>query len=227
MNVVILHGWMQSKQDWQALSKQLSTLSHIKSVEAFDLPGFGQEERPPENWSIPDYADWVVHRIEKKRLTDVLIIGHSFGGRIAAYIAFNNPSWLKALILSGTPALYRPSTKMQLKQRLFKRIKNLAPANTKKLFYSDELNTAEEKGLGTVFRNVVTFDQTTLLKNITVPTFLIWGSKDDSVPLSIAEEIHSLITDSQLVVINNGTHNSFLSHPYLFLGHVKKFIESL
>lgn len=227
MNIIILHGWMQSKEALQGLEKQLAALPHVKSVTAIDLPGFGTEVKPDSDWGIPEYAAWVTEKIETGKKSNIVLVGHSFGGRIASYIASQRPSWLTALILSGTPALYRPSAKMKLKLKFFKRIKKLAPAKAKQLFYSDELHTAEQAGMGAIFRNVVTFDQTDFIKNIQVPTFLIWGAEDDSVPVDQAREIHRLIPNSELVVIDKGSHNSFISHPYLFLGHVKKFIESL
>lgn len=227
MNIVALHGWGHEKGMFEELKKQLESIPTIDMVETLDLPGFGKRRLINENWDIPQYADWVESEIKKRRLKDVIIIGHSFGGRIAAYIASKKSPYLKAIILSASPVLYRPTTKTKLKSRIFKSVKKIIPSQLKLFAYSDELNDAEKRGLGKVFRKVILFDQTNNLPLIRVPTLLIWGENDIDVPLRNAVEAQTLIKNSKLIVIKDAGHNSYLSHPYIFFGHVKKFIESL
>ncbi len=227
MDLLVLHGWGHTKKEWMNLESQLRGIQAIRSVHIIDLPGFGEEPLPPTNWGIPEYAEWVSLYIKRQKLSDVILLGHSFGGRIAAYLASQDPAYVKALILSGTPTIYSPSTSVKIKKLFSKTFKSVTPDIVKSQFYSDDLKVASTKGLGGILRNVVPFDQTSFLPRIKVPTLLIWGENDDSAPLQIAHKTNTLIPKSQLKVIKKAKHNTFVSHPYLFFGYVKEFIEQL
>jgi len=218
MKIVLLHGWGHNKKLWDNIASKLG-----KNVIALDMPGFGDEPLIKDDWGIPEYAKWVESKIAKYK--DVILIGHSFGGRISAEIASKKPKYLKALILSGSPNIYRPSLNTKIKIYIYKLFKNFVPKNIRKIFYSNDLK--ESGKLEKIFRKVVTYDQTEQLKKINVPTLLIWGENDQEAPLRLAHEINKLIKDSELKVIENAGHNTFLDKPNLFYAYVKKYISNL
>ncbi len=228
MNLVILHGWQQQKEDLHLLSTQLETLEGVKSITVLDLPGFGKEPLKDASWGVPEYSHWVSTVIEGKRLQNVVIIGHSFGGRIASFIGSKHPKWLSGLVLSGSPSIYRPEKLTKVKTVFFKLLKPLRKIKlVKSLLLPNDVLMAEKAGLGSIFRKVVVFDQTHEVQKIQVPTLIIWGENDQSVPLSLAKELSRLIPKSKLIVIPHAGHNTFISHPNLFFGYVKNFIENL
>lgn len=219
----ILHGWGQNKTLWDNFTNQF----HDIPVVALDLPGFGAEPLVDKNWSIPEYAKWVTSKIESLVSKDdqVILLGHSFGGRIASFIASEQPSWLHALILYAAPSIYRPSAKTKTKIVLAKLLKSVGlklPANN-----NPELQEADRSGLGNIFRNVVNFDQTNLLPKISVSTLLVWGENDTEVPVTIAKEMSLLIPHSKLVIIDKADHNIHINNPTIFYGTIKHFIENL
>src|SRR3989344_5991206 len=108
MKLVILHGWGQNSQNWHEIAEKININTNL-----IDLPGFGTEKLISNKWTITDYSNWVVKKINTD--DDTILLGHSFGGRIAAEIASKNPKWLKALILTGAPCLYRPNIQSKLK----------------------------------------------------------------------------------------------------------------
>lgn len=220
MKIIILHGWGQNKIFWANLSSKLGS-----NTSAIDMPGFGDEKIVDPNWGVPEYANWVTNIV--KNYKEVILIGHSFGGRVTTEIASRNPRWLRAIVLSGAPCLYRPTFKTKAKIRFYKIVKNFVPKNVRSLFFTKDLISAKQKGLENVFRNVVNYDQINQLQKINIPTLLIWGQNDLSVPLHVANEINNSIKNSKLEIINGAGHNSFSDKPNLFYGYVKKFIESI
>jgi len=218
MKIVILHGWGHNGELWQNLADKFG-----KDAMAIDMPGFGNEPLIKDDWGVPDYAEWVEQKI--KRYKDVVLIGHSFGGRVVAEIASKKPKNIKAIILSGAPCLYRPSVSTKNKIIFYKLIKIFLPKDLRKIFYSGDLKSAGK--LEKIFRKVVVYDQTRQLKKINLPTLLIWGEDDTQVPLHIAKEMNKLIKKSELKVIENTGHNSYLENPNLFYGYVKNFISNL
>lgn len=222
--IVILHGWGHSKASWQAAFEGMSDIRMI----AYDLPGFGSEPFPPAggpDWGVPEYAAWVQEKIETEGLQQVMLLGHSFGGRIAAHVASGRPTWLSALILYAAPCLYRPSLEVRFKKNMARVAKMFGLKG--KYRGNPELVEADQHGLGGIYRRVVNFDQTSILKEITVPTLLLWGEKDMDVPLRIAHEMSELIPASQLEILPGLGHNAHIENPNLFYGVVKKYIQTL
>lgn len=222
--LVILHGWMQDKASWEALASKFELLESTKMIE---LPSFGDEPMINQTWGVPEYAEWVKKKIEQHNWQNVILLGHSFGGRLSSLIAAERPNWLRGLILYGAPCLYRPKRSIRLKILLAKVFKHLLPASIKQRLQTEDVRSAEEQGLGKIFRRTIGFDQTHLLLKIHVPTLLIWGEQDQSVPLAMAKEINQLIPESQLEILPGLGHNAHLESPTLFYGKVKSFLEHL
>lgn len=231
---LILHGWNHDSSYWSNAKEQLQSTGLELII--LDLPGFGKESLPSSDWSIPDYAKWVENYLSIKNISqnqkEVVLLGHSFGGRISAYIASKNPSWIHTLILYAAPVLYRPSQTAKAVIKLNKFAKSLIGENT---FIKDkvgnrinpELKHADHNDLGKVYRNAINFDQTVLLPKINVPTHLIHGTKDLQVDIKIAKEAAKLINNSQLHEVQNEGHNIHLENPTLFYGIVRSIISQL
>jgi pimeloyl-ACP methyl ester carboxylesterase len=90
-----------------------------------------------------------------------------------------------------------------------------------------DLRQATDAGLGAIFKRSVGYDQTSAIKNITVPTHLLWGAHDTSVPLRIAEEMQRLLPGAQLTTLPNEGHNIHLDNPGLFYGALRKILTTL
>lgn len=218
--LVLLHGWGQDKRTWGSLQNSIGS-----EAAAWDLPGFGEEKLVSNDWGVPEYAEWVEKKIKKENWVSVVLVGHSFGGRIAAEIASKNPKWLAGLVLYGAPCLYRPSWKIKMIKHLAKRMRWFKLI--KSLVVSRELIDADRVGLGRIFRKVVVYDQTKQLELIKVPTLVLWGEKDGAVPVEMAREMATLVDKSELEIIENGGHNVHLSNPVLFNGIVRRWYESI
>ncbi len=211
---------------WQPIVNKLKVLNPQIEVAAWDLPGFGDEPLISTGWGITEYAEWVENKLEGGD-QEILLIGHSFGGRIAALLASDQPNWLKGLVLIGAPVLRRPSLSLKLRIAFYKSIKRIIPLNWRRKFYATELKDAEQQDLGKIFRNIVEFDQTDTLNKIKVPTLLLWGANDEAAPIRIALEAHALIPASRLEILPDVGHNLHLETADLLTGKLNRFANSL
>jgi len=221
VTLVILPGWRQTKEDWAVAASRFSGINVI----VLELPGFGQTPLIGDTWGIPEYSDYVNEKIEKLRLDNIVLLGHSFGGRIASYIASQQPAWLKGLILYGAPCLYRPTLKIKSIILLAKLAKILGIR--RKFYKNSDLSKADSTGLGKIFRKTVGFDQTELLPKINANTLLLWGRNDTEAPLRLAKEMHKLIPRNTLEIIDNSGHHVHIDNQYIFYGKVKAFLDTL
>jgi len=90
--VVLLHGWASKKELWANLVSELlqkSSGNEMKEkiklkILTLDLPGFGNSQKPKNDWFVSNYTDLVARFITKncEQNIPIIIIGHSFGGRI-------------------------------------------------------------------------------------------------------------------------------------------------
>jgi pimeloyl-ACP methyl ester carboxylesterase len=220
MITIILHGWGQSSKNWRFFVKQVGP-----DAQGIDFPGFGDEPLINPDWGVVEYANWVISKVPKNQ--KIILLGHSFGGRVAAEIASTNPKWLKGLILVAAPCIYRPSIKVKIKKRIYQFLKTIVPIKYHHFFYSYDLIHSKQIGMEKVFRKVVQYDQTDNLKKIAVPTLLIWGRNDSQVPVELAEEMQTIINNSELKIVENAGHDVYLDNSSYFFGLVNTFIKKL
>jgi pimeloyl-ACP methyl ester carboxylesterase len=97
--VLALHGWRRDHHDFD---RALAGLDAI----ALDLPGFGAAAAPPEGWGSARYAEWVAPLLDEME-PGAVVLGHSFGGRVAVRLGAAQPDRVRALVLTGVP-LVRP-----------------------------------------------------------------------------------------------------------------------
>ena len=220
--LVILPGWGGSHETWADFVGLLQ--QDITHVHVIDLPCFGNEPCPSSVWGIEDYAQFARKKIDALKKEDIVLLGHSFGGHVAAAIAAEHPKTITQLILVGA-AIYRPSRVG--KRLLFGAIAKigkmifripglhfLAPLARKALYKAadspDYANTDGRKRK--IFKHVIREDGRHRLKNISIPTHVIWGEHDTYVPLSVGETLKESIPDATFHMIQNGNHG--LHHDY-------------
>lgn len=92
--VVALHGWGRDGADFATVLSGLDAVS-------IHLPGFGPAPAPDEVWGTEQYAELVADAIAA--FAPVVIVAHSFGGRVAVRLAAARPELVSGLVLTGVP----------------------------------------------------------------------------------------------------------------------------
>ncbi|KKS45570.1 MAG: hypothetical protein UV09_C0034G0009 [Candidatus Gottesmanbacteria bacterium GW2011_GWA2_42_18] len=209
--LVILHGWNLSAAKFIPLSRELKKLGYRIYVP--DLPGFGKNQKVEKPLNLSDYAIFVEAYLKKHKISKAVIIGHSFGGRIALKMAAAKNGNLVALVLTGTPGfLPLPKIKVLFFMLLAKigglffslPIINRLDRIMRKILYrtagaSDFYHTKEN--MRQTFKNIVREELSPYLKKINTPTLLLWGRDDGIVPLSVAFRMSKTISRVQLQII--------------------------
>ena len=216
-DVVLLHGWGQNIQMMDPLGKLLKNCR----ITMLDLPGFGRSMEPSFAYNISDYASLLHEFLKELKIDNPILIGHSFGGRIAIYYASTYP--VSKLVLFGSPFIKRENDSLKLK--VFKSLKKIKFLNNLAEVMKNHLGSEDYKNASGVMRqilvNTVNTDLSSNASKITCPTLLIWGNNDEAVPVSEAKKLESLIDDSALIVLN-GTHYCYLEN----LNHISCILEN-
>jgi pimeloyl-ACP methyl ester carboxylesterase len=218
--VVLLHGWGDSAAGLKGLQHALAKKYQVLAV---DLPGFGNTEAPKDVWGLDNYAAFVGAFLQKIAVGPVYAIaGHSNGGAIAIRGLANGSLQADKLILlasAGIRGTYKGRVKIlryitkagkALTMPLPKALKKKIQKKVYKTVGSDML-VAEH--LQETFKKVVTDDVRANASQLTQPTLLIYGEKDESTPLWYGETYHELIPVSTLEVLPGASHFVHLDRP--------------
>ena len=114
-SIVILPGWGATSAVYTLMIKQLS---EVYTVYTLDLPGFGITPEPPVAWSIDDYARLVMDFLQACGLTSVILMGHSYGGRIIINLCNRDcPFTISRVVLIDSAGIKTPLSAAQQKKQ--------------------------------------------------------------------------------------------------------------
>jgi len=203
--VIWLHGWGRSSADFRAAAESLATRG-IASL-ALDLPGFGASPAPETPVGARGYADLIGPAVrEATHGAPFVIVGHSFGGRIAAVLGSQNISGLHGLVFAGAPLVARSGSRRRA-PRAYRLIRTAAKLH---LVSDARLEAAKRKYGSADYRNatgvmrdvlVATVNETyePELAAIAVPCTFVWGEGDMDVPFDVAQRAAGLIAGTSVV----------------------------
>jgi len=221
----MLHGFMGTGLCWAPLSQHLKSQFRCISV---DLLGFGQSSQPAIRYSIAVEVAFVRQLIAQLGLGSCFLLGHSFGGWVAAAYALEYPQSVAGLILAAPagirddsfcdryqvlrPLLW-PSPLLDWGLRLalplsalvgqraaLERIYGyrcaLREQPVARAFISDRLRP--EDAVDTVEKD---------LHRLRLPTLVISGDRDQTIPLWHSQTYAREIPGAQLAVIPEADHS--------------------
>jgi pimeloyl-ACP methyl ester carboxylesterase len=229
--VVVLHGWGGRIESMTPVIQCLAPAFHVV---ALDLPGFGESDIPAGSWGTPDYAAYVRDVLREIGVDRAQFVGHSFGARTSLYLAATHEGLVDRLVAVGASGLRTPPSFQARVKRLTSRAAKLSgalgtPGRTlrdavyRRIASKDYL---EAGAMRPVLVKVVNEDLTPLLPRIKVPTLLVWGSRDDAVPIAHARRMEKLIPDAGLVLFEEAGHFAYLDDPQRFCRIVRHFLGS-
>ncbi len=221
--IVYLHGWGQNIQMMEPIAKPLEK---IVDTLIFDLPGFGKSGEPKEVWSLEDYADMVNALVEKLKIKCPILVGHSFGGKVS--IVYASKYEVEKLILLASPykvAIPKVSFKVRMLKRLAKMplLKTMANKMKKNIGSTDYKNASPK--MRSILVKHINTDVSENCKLVKCPTIMIWGTKDEAVPLKDAYEIEKLIKNSAVIEYPNCTHYAYLENKNKTISIIESFIK--
>lgn len=218
-DILLLHGWGQNIEMMKMLGDNFSDRFRITIL---DFPGFGFSEEPSESWNIKDYADMLEEFINELDIKKPIIMGHSFGGRVA--IRYSADHVVEKIVLFGSPCV-REDTELPLNVKILKGIKKLPGMDKIGEFAKNFIGSRDYKAASPIMRqtlvNVVNEDLSKYAKEIDCPTLLIWGENDLEAPVSDAKILESIMVDAALIVLP-GTHYAYIEN----LGQVVNILNN-
>jgi pimeloyl-ACP methyl ester carboxylesterase len=166
-----------------------------------DLPGFGATPAPQTPIGAREYASLLLPVLDEFDAPP-LVVGHSFGGRVAVCLAAEYPGRVAGLLVTGSPLLrLAPAKNPPLAYRLARRLNKYGLVSNGSIeAMKKKRGSADYRAATGVMRDVlvkvVNEEYRDELSRLADPIHLLWGSEDREVPVVVARESARLVTES-------------------------------
>jgi pimeloyl-ACP methyl ester carboxylesterase len=244
--IVLLHGTSDSLHTWQGWA---DGLKGQRRVIRFDLPGFGLTgPDPKDDYSIANYVVFVRAVLDQLGVKSFVIGGNSLGGQIAWATALALPQRVRQLVLVDSAGyVFVPRSvplgfliaRLPGMRKLFEYVlpRGVVQSSVRNVFgdpgkvrpeqidrfYDLTLREGNRRALAIRMEQVFNADEEQI-KMLRVPTLVLWGAKDNLIPLENGKRFEADISGSQLVVFSELGHVPQEEDPVATLAALKKFL---
>jgi pimeloyl-ACP methyl ester carboxylesterase len=221
--VLALHGWQRTHQDFSAVFHPPQPTGGPgtppdpgpgtppdPSAVAPDLFGFGATPPPPGPWGSEEYAAHLVPLFDEPGVLAerVVLVGHSFGGRVSIPLYGLVPDRIERLVLTGVPLLDRRGRRSRPRPtyRVARRLHKVGLVGEERMEamrnrYGSPDYRAAQGVMRAVFVRLLAEQYTGGMAAIDCPVDLVWGEEDDQVPLEVAERAKVLFPSARLTTL--------------------------
>ena len=248
--IILIHGFISSNLIWSHVLAPFARAG-FRAI-APDLPGYGYSDKPADaQYTIAEQARAVIGLMDRLGIQKAVIAGASYGGAIAATIALDYPERVEKLILVGAvtnddakrkfllrvsclPLVGDIATPLFLGSRwiLRKRMEDMyrrmgRPINEKMvasrhhLLETANVHRAMIRTARRWSANRIECEASLIRQ----PTMLVWGDKDDHIPLENAFKLRDAIPKAKLIVFRNCGHLPPAESPEKFVEAVADFCK--
>ena len=245
-----------------AASVGMSTESTIKplagrfTVYALDLPGSGESDKPPLDYTLAQGIQYVVDFLDAHDLDNINVVGLSRGGLISLTLALEHPDRVKKLVLVNSAGLgpeislgFRlmslpilgellAAPSLFIVRAILRRTYRYCPSVDVDFLAREfhrlmHLPGAKSALLRTIRHGICinglkpNVVMRDRLSEVKAPTLIVWGAADNVIPVAHAYAAHSLIDGSQLHVFDNCGHDPAQERSEEFVELVANFLDGI
>jgi pimeloyl-ACP methyl ester carboxylesterase len=208
-SVLALHGWRRTHADFTGVFDADDPPGAVSAI-GLDLSGFGASPPPPEPWGTEEYASQLLPLFEEPgALAErIVVVGHSFGGRVAVHLGALVPERIERMVLCGVPLLDRegPRPRPAAAFRVARRLHSLGLLGDDRMEeMRGRYGSADYRAAKGVMRDVLVRllaeQYREAMAAVRCPVELIWGEEDTEVPVEVAVRATAMFPSARLVTL--------------------------
>jgi len=241
--LIVLHGLFGQCDNWNSLAKQFGESGF--EVYAVDLRNHGLSPHS-DVWNYKSMSADVAELIADNNLQNVILLGHSMGGKTAMYFALEHPNVLDKLIVVDIAPKYYPLHHQSVIEALtavdFSIVKTRKEAEIilsnyindfgtkqfllKNIYWREDEKLAWRFNLEVIVKNIEAVGEATPIdKSIDVPTLFIRGEKSNYILDEDVRLIQELFPRNILETIEGAGHWVHAEKPKEFFEMVMGFLK--
>lgn len=251
--IVLLHGTGASLHTWDGWT---ASLTANRRVVRLDLPAYGLTgPHPNGDYSMSAYVSFLNDFLTKLNISKCILGGNSLGGSIAWNYALQHPDQVSALVLvdaggypasrttkRGSPIAFRLATVPVIKD-LFRYVlprsvieksvtnvygdPSLVTDELIERYYELSLHPGNRRAFIDRMRSMSKPTDTLLVKQLQMPTLIMWGDRDLLIPLECAYKFQRDLSNDTLVIFKGLGHVPMEENPALTVDAVQKFLTAI
>ncbi len=244
--ILLIHGTFSSLHTYDEWTKIFVARGY--KVIRFDMPGFGLTgPHPKEKYTIGDVADFIEEFLETLSIKKCDVVGNSLGGWIAWEFALKYPERVRKLVLIDAAGYINdrnfPLPFVIAQTPVLRNVFNYVPKAVVRRFVRQVFHNQDKVTEDIVDRHFDMFHRegnmeafvkianshfvqnTHELKNLHIPTLIIWGDKDNWLSVDHAHKFQRDIPDSKVIIYKNVGHIAMEEIPEESAEDVLKFLE--
>lgn len=228
--VILMHGWAQNKEMMDLIFDHLKDRFHVISL---DFPGFGESDPPLQAWGVIEYEKYFTAFLDALGIEKAILIGHSFGCRVAIRFASEHPQRVIRMVLTGAAGI-RPKHDLMwhVRTKTYKLGKWLLKVTGQKTRLEEiqkHAGSADYRNAQGIMRptfvKVVNDDVAPVLSEVICPVLLVWGDLDTAAPLWMGQQMEKQMKDAGLVIFEGDDHWAYWHQPDRFNAIVDAFVQ--
>ncbi len=230
--LLLLHGLMGALSNWDKVIEDFRGQYRviIPILPIYDLPLL--------TTGVKNLAKYVHKFVKYKKLTDITLLGNSLGGHVALIYVLSHPTYVKAMVLTGSSGLYENAFGGSFPRReSYDFVKEKVeytfydPATATKDLVDDVYRIINDRHsvirILAMAKSAIRHNMNKDLHKIHIPVSLIWGRDDKITPPEVAVEFNELLPDSELHWIDKCGHAPMMERPEEFNVFLKGFLDKI
>jgi pimeloyl-ACP methyl ester carboxylesterase len=196
-------------------------------VVAFEMPGFGNSPVNTRTETMPELASTMARAVDKLGLDTFNLMGTSFGGKTALWLALQAPERVQALVLEAPAAIRQEGAQSpsgspeEMARRLYAHPERLGAMPT-----VDPAVRAKQAALVQRLRGPDRDrDLEDRLEELATPTLVVFGTADAVIAPAMGRVYKQLIPNCHLVFVYDAGHGIGTDRPEAFVEVVGDFLD--
>ena len=236
--LILLHGLGLDAGFWVL---QIPALARTHRVYAVDMIGFGRSGKPPLEYSVETFVEFLEGFMRQAGIPKASLIGLSLGGWVAADFAAQHPEMVERLVLVNAAgirppvplteamlAILNPGSLVEERNLLEFVLyhKELATEEFVEQLFTHRMRSGNGYTVARVIHRMLTRDEwvNDKLAGVRAPALVVWGRNDMLIPLSSGEEFVRLLPGAELLVLDECGHLPPAEKPVEFTKAVTEFL---
>ena len=238
--VILLHGYTDSRRSYDRILPLLPASFHVFAV---THRGHGDSGKPDAGYTPSHFAADLAAFLDAMRIESAVIVGHSMGSTVAQRFAIDHPSRTRALVLEGA---FLPSPHNEAVREFFQTVRTFTDPVDPKVVREFQQSTLTRLVPPEFFETVVseslkvpariwkaalepylTVDFSDRLKEVVVPTLLIWGDRDGFTGRAEQDALNRAIAGSRLTIYHGTGHCPHWEEPERFATDLVAFVRGV
>jgi len=243
--VVLLHGYLESLEVWDAFANELALHYRVISI---DIPGHGESGIIAAYHSMDEMAEAAVEVLDELNINKCFMVGHSMGGYVTMAFASNFRNRLSGFCLMHSAPFADTEEKKQNRDREITMVREgkkdtIVNINIPKMYADDNLDRLRtdidlsksiarrtpDEGIIVLLNGMKARpDRSAFLEKTALPVLWVLGKKDNYIPFeTVSEKAKQLLNNhGKLLVLENSGHAGFIEEKEATLNALHAFLKT-